>query len=125
MQKPRILLLAALLPLLGCATAINNTKAEDPQAMNPFAERYIKLVLGMGDHDADYVDAYYGPPALRDEVKAAKPSLDQIYKDAVALRDELRATPVPHDEMLALRRTYLTRQTEALIARAEMLRGKT
>ena len=124
MQKPRILLLAALLPLLGCATAINNTKAEDPQAMNPFAERYIKLVLGMGDHDADYVDAYYGPPALRDEVKAAKPSLDQIYKDAVALRDELRATPVPHDEMLALRRTYLTRQTEALIARAEMLRGK-
>ena len=99
-------------------------KPEDPQAMNPFAERYIRLVLGMGEHDADYVDAYYGPPELRDQVKAAKPSLDQIYRDATALRDELRATPVPTDSMLALRRNYLTRQTEALIARAEMLRGK-
>jgi hypothetical protein len=125
MQKPRVLLLAAaLLPLLGCATAINTTKAEDPQAMNPFAERYIRLVLGMGEHDADYVDAYYGPPELREQVKAANPSLDQIYNDATALRDELRATAVPSDSMLALRRTYLTRQTEALIARAEMLRGR-
>ena len=92
--------------------------------MNSAAERYVKLVLAMGEHDADYVDAYYGPPQWREEVKAKKSTLDAIYGDAVRLRDELRATPEPADHMLALRRTYLTRQTEALIARAEMLRGK-
>ena len=26
------------------------------------AEEYVKLVLALGQHDADYVDAYYGPP---------------------------------------------------------------
>jgi len=97
---------------------------EDSKAMNPYADRYIRLVLGMGEHDTDYVDAYYGDPAVREQVKAAKPTLDQIYNEAIALRDELRRTTAPHDNMLALRRTYLTRQTEALIARAEMLRGK-
>ncbi|MBV9497596.1 MAG: hypothetical protein JOZ54_25390 [Acidobacteria bacterium] len=124
MQKPRALLLAAsLLVLAGCTTtATMNT--EDSKAMNPYADRYIRLVLGMGEHDTDYVDAYYGDPAVREQVKAAKPTLDQIYNEAIALRDELRRTTAPHDNMLALRRTYLTRQTEALIARAEMLRGK-
>src|SRR5438874_12716899 len=29
--------------------------------MNTIAERYVKLVLAVGQHDADYVDAFYGP----------------------------------------------------------------
>src|SRR3989339_446234 len=34
----------------------------DPGAqMNTVAEAYVKLVLDVGQHDADYVDAYYGP----------------------------------------------------------------
>ena len=31
-------------------------------AMDTIAEQYVKLVLALGQHDADYVDAYYGPP---------------------------------------------------------------
>lgn len=54
-------------------------------AMNAFAERYVKLVLAVGQHDADYVDAYYGPPEWRKEAEAAKRSLDVIDKDAAAL----------------------------------------
>ena len=34
--------------------------------MNDAAERYVKLVLALGEHDPDYVDAYYGPPEWRD-----------------------------------------------------------
>ena len=37
--------------------------------MNDAAERYVKLVLSMGEHDADYVDAFYGPAAWREEVR--------------------------------------------------------
>ena len=29
--------------------------------MNGIAEKYVRLVLALGQHDTDYVDAYYGP----------------------------------------------------------------
>ena len=32
--------------------------------MRDLAERYVRLVLGIGHHDPDYVDAYYGPGRL-------------------------------------------------------------
>ena len=88
------------------------------------AERYVKLVLSVGEHDADYVDAYYGPPQWRDEVRATKASLDQIHAGALALREELRATARPTDRMAELRMVYVLRQTEALMARVEMLKGR-
>ncbi|ABZ74885.1 conserved hypothetical protein [Shewanella halifaxensis HAW-EB4] len=37
------------------------------QALNQFAERYIKLVLAVGQHDCYYVDAYYGPEEWQKE----------------------------------------------------------
>jgi hypothetical protein len=92
--------------------------------MTPLAERYVKLVLAMGEHDADYVDAFYGPAAWREEVRAAKTSLDDIATQAVALHAELAALPKSDDPMLRLRHDYLERQTSALIARTEILRGK-
>src|SRR3954447_7346760 len=117
----KILTLLSVVVLSACSTSTTTT-APDP--MNAASERYVKLVLALGEHDTDYVDAYYGPPEWRDEVKAAKRSVDAIHDDAVALDKELRALPKPSDEMLALRREYLARQTEALIARAEMLKGR-
>jgi len=116
----KILTLLAVVLLAACGS----TTATAPLSMNTQSERYVKLVLALGEHDTDYVDAYYGPPAWRDEVKAKKLTVDQIHTDAVALDNELRAMAKPSDEMLALRREYLARQTEALIARAEMLAGK-
>jgi hypothetical protein len=94
-----------------------------PHDMNAISERYVKLVLALGEHDADYVDAYYGPPEWREELKAHKQSLDEIRAGAVAVIAELKSkTPV--DNMQALRLKYLRRQTEALLARVDMLRGK-
>jgi hypothetical protein len=110
---------AGALLLHGCTTM----KPAD-SSMNAAAEHYVKLVLAVGEHDADYVDAYYGPPAWRAEAKETKRSLAEIHTDAFGLRDALHATAVPSDAMLALRRNYLTRQTEALLTRVEMLEGK-
>lgn len=92
--------------------------------MSSAAERYVKLVLAMGEHDTDYVDAYYGPPEWREEVRTENPALPVIHARAVALRGDLAALPRPDEPLLALRRDYLQRQTEALIARAEMLQGR-
>lgn len=92
--------------------------------MNDAAERYVKLVLALGEHDSDYVDAYYGPPEWRDEVRHAQRSLPQIRAAAEALRESLAGLARPADEIEALRLDYLRRQTEALIARAEILGGR-
>ena len=40
--------------------------------MNTIAERYVKLVLAVGQHDADYVDAFYGPPSGRPRPSGAR-----------------------------------------------------
>ncbi|HYC59994.1 MAG TPA: hypothetical protein VEK79_10575 [Thermoanaerobaculia bacterium] len=92
--------------------------------MNDSAEQYVRLVLAMGEHDGDYVDAYYGPPEWRDAVRDAKLSLPQIQEHALALREQLAAIPRPAEMIASLRLDYLRRQTDALIARVEMLEGR-
>ena len=52
-----------LLPL--ALVACRPTPAADPSALDAVARRYVVLGLGLGRHDANYVDAYYGPDSLR------------------------------------------------------------
>ena len=103
------------------------------QAADPFkdvAERYVKLVLAVGQHDADYVDAFYGPPEWRKEAEAAKLPLDAIDQQAAALEPAIAAVLDRAaawraiGELWALRRQYLVRQVAALRARVAMLQGK-
>jgi hypothetical protein len=110
-----------LLCLAGCATT---TMTDSKRDLDSAAERYVKAVLALGEHDADYVDAYYGPPEWRAEVRAAKPSLEEIETRARALELELTAMPKASDSMLMLRQEYLRRQTASLVARTEMQRGR-
>ena len=100
--------------------------------MNALAERYVRLVLAMGQHDADYVDAFYGPPEWRKEAEAAKVPLAAIDASAGELATALAqvapsgqgASPnAAEDELVRLRHQYLTRQLEALRARVRMLSG--
>lgn len=93
--------------------------------MNEQAERYVKLVLALGEHDPDFVDAYYGPPGWREDVRTTRPSLPFVHAAAIVLRDELLALGTPPDPLEALRLGYLRRQTESLIVRAEILLGRT
>src|SRR5690606_14819840 len=101
-------------------------QAADAGRMDAVAARYVKLVLALGRHDAGYVDAYYGPPAWKEEAAAAKRSLDDIDREAAALLAELGSPPSgagPEDPAL-LRHAYLARQIEALRARVAMLQGR-
>jgi hypothetical protein len=92
--------------------------------MNALAERYVKAVLALGQHDADYVDAYYGPPAWKEEAQAGKVDLDTIAARARAVRADLKSVPQGGDEMSRLRWQYLDRQLSALEARIRMLKGE-
>jgi hypothetical protein len=92
--------------------------------MDSAAQTYVRLVLAMGLHDADYVDAYYGPPEWKKDVEARKSSLDEIAQQAASVRAQVVAIPPATDEMSRLRREYLDRQLSALLARVRMLKGE-
>ena len=53
--------------------------------MNAVAERYAHLVLALGQHDPDYVDAFYGPAEWKTRVEKEKKSLDAIGAEAAEL----------------------------------------
>ena len=107
------------------AAAATTLRMRAGHDMNTLGERYVRLVLAMGQHDADYVDAYYGPAEWRKEADAQKLPLDEITARAAALANDIAAAapPATADELTRLRHDYLARQLEALRARAAMLAG--
>src|SRR5580658_6646418 len=72
--------------------------------MNALAERYVKLVLALGVHDAAYVDSYYGPPEWQAEATAAKAPLAEIAAQAERLSALVTASPPADraDELVVL-----------------------
>ncbi len=126
-MRHKIILAAAAscLAATGCTTG---SPAVDSQAvsarLDSISEPYVKLVLALGKHDADYVDAYYGPPEWRSAVDSAPVALPAIAARADSLIGLLDSIPEPGDEMLGLRRSYLRTQLGALAARVSMLEGE-
>jgi hypothetical protein len=106
--------------------AASAQRAEKSSPMDTIAERYVKLVLALGQHDADYVDAYYGPPEWKSDADSHKRTLPDIRSET---RQVIAAIPPltdadRRDEIVVLRHEYLHRQLEALDARARMLEGE-
>ena len=81
-------------------------------------------MLALGQHDPDYVDAFYGPAEWKKQAEKEKKSLDAIGAEAAELSATLARTSNAGDEMLKLRREYLQKQISALAARVRMLRAK-
>lgn len=102
---------------------------QEPPSMDPTlsldaaGEEYVKLALAMGQHDPDFVDAYYGPPEWKEEMEAANKSLVEIRSEAGSLL--AKTTEIEGgDDMTQLRRKHLVRQLEAMIGRFDVLEGK-
>jgi hypothetical protein len=117
--------------LCGCAAGeaeepiVNPVTATQNDGLDGISESYVRLVLAMGRHDADYVDAYYGPPEWKQEAEAESLTRAEIRTRATALRAALDdAPPAETDRMLQLRHNFLGRQIDSLIARVDMLQGK-
>jgi hypothetical protein len=93
--------------------------------LNTIAEPYVKLVLAVGQHDADYVDAYYGPKEWSEEAKTEKKPLNDIKEAALLIKTTLDGINIPRNEnILHLRHQYLQKQISSLISRVEALNGK-
>lgn len=110
-----------LLPIAAICAACATGQGD----MNSIAERYVQLVLAVGQHDPNFVDAYYGPPEWKAAAEAAgKRPLDELRAEAERLKTQATAIAAPEDPLEALRREYLRTQLGAVAARIRMLSGE-
>ncbi|NQV76625.1 MAG: hypothetical protein HQ491_11310 [Bacteroidetes bacterium] len=81
-----VLLSFTLLFLLSCA---KKEQKSETQLINSLAENYVRLGLTIGQYDADFVDAYYGPDSLKPAISKS----DIFPKDSLLnLVTELRSS---------------------------------
>lgn len=98
----------------------SETIAEAPApSVDELAERFVRLGLGVGLHDQNYVDAYHGPDEWLEAAKASNPSISDLKTEAVAIIEGLSA-PADSDPRAAA----LRRQTVAALARLRMAEGE-
>lgn len=115
-----------LLALLILATSGGTVVAEPATnaSVDEIAPRYVKLVLALGQHDPDYVDAFYGPAEWKSEAAKEKRPLEAIAAEAKELQEQLARIPSATAEIDRLRHEYLGKQLSALDARVKMLQGE-
>ena len=94
-------------------------------SMARISREYVRLVLAIGHHDPDYVDAYYGPADIKAEADGAKLSLDDLQKTVHTVNEWVKGVPADGpDELSRLRHQYLLKQLSAMGARIRMLKGE-
>lgn len=98
--------------------------------MNNIAIDYVKLVLNIGQYDADFVDAYYGPEEWRADLKSNLQFDSAAFKNLSMQTDELlneleSLGEYKADELETLRFRYLYKQLLACKTKIFMLNGVT
>ncbi|MFK8015352.1 MAG: hypothetical protein AB8G17_07910 [Gammaproteobacteria bacterium] len=111
---------AALLLSFGGCTGSPTFKVAN---LDLYGERFVRLALDLGQHDADYVDAYHGPEQWQRDAAKEKRALAQIRLSAETSARSLRAARVRGGQNKR-RREHLARQFEALAFRSRMLMGE-
>lgn len=93
------------------------------RSLSRWAADYVNLALAVGRHDANFVDAYYGPKAWRQVAEAGEPRpLAELRAEAAGLLDSVAAADLQEGE--ALRRDYLLGQLGAMAAHLARLDGQ-
>jgi hypothetical protein len=120
----RAIALGCVVLWMAAAPPQRGAPAVSADPMSTISREYVRLVLALGKHDRDYVDAYYGPDDLKKEAEAAGLALDAIGERAGALIERVKKMPAGGDELSLLRKQYLEKQLGALSARVRMLKGE-
>ncbi len=128
-MKYRDIFVVAALMVSGCASSSDADlyvlAAAPVMAVGDIANAYIKLTLEAGTHEAEYVDAYYGPAALQSAAKANPRSLAALIADARRLTTAIDETlPQISNEADRRRALALRGMLVAADTRLQMLQGK-
>jgi hypothetical protein len=92
-------------------------------SLSDWAFDYVNLVLAVGRHDANFVDAYYGPEAWKRVAEAGEPRpLSELQDEAQRILEGVAASELLAEE--AVRQDYLLGQLEAVAAHLARLAGQ-
>jgi hypothetical protein len=100
------------------------TPQEQADSIDQIARDYVRMTLEIGTHEEGYVDAYYGPPELKQAAEAAPRPLPVLAQEAASLQARLQAIPTPADRLVQRRREFLDAQITAARTRMRMRQGE-
>ncbi len=127
------LAVAACLALTGFhAAAASNQPAGAPDlvgvkpanALDRISDDYVMLSLAMGEKEAGYVDAYYGPRQWAEAAKSDPRDLAELGHDISRLLERLEGLPTSDNAAIEARKRFLAAQLEAARTRHAMISGK-
>lgn len=134
-MKKKIIFLVTSSLIISAYTAENNINSETTlskeqleadKILDPLALEYIKLSLEMGEKEAGYVDAYYGPAIYKEEAQKSERDLAALGSAIDDLKSQIEA--ISSDDLSALsqrRKDFLIAQLTAAQTRHKMLSGET
>ena len=112
-MRPLCYLALALL----CSACTKEAAPDFSARLDPIAEQYVRLALALGEHDSDYVDAYFGPAEWRDVAREEALPLPEITAAAEALVARLQAVDAANaEQLLRLRHNFLLTHLQSLAA---------
>lgn len=111
-----------MLWLLSCG---EKTALDDAAKLNALATQYVKLGLTIGQYDADFVDAYYGPDSLKPTgtVRAVFPK-DSLLSAVANLNGALKAFDSHGTDTVARRAEWMQAQLKAFERRIKIFSGE-
>ncbi len=119
--------LAAML-LSACSSMPPVTEAAPTAApvssIDLISSDYVKLTLELGEQEAGYVDAYYGPPDWALAAKAKPRDMRELGNGIVDLMLRLDGLPPSDDALVEARKRFLSAQLEAALTRHAMMQGE-
>ena len=117
-----VLLPFILLFLLSCAKKEQKTEA---QQLNYLAENYVRLGLTIGQYDADFVDAYYGPDSLKTAIsKSSIFPKDSLLNLVTELRTSLKNSTEKLNDSSKVRARWMSQQLLAFDRRIRIYSGE-
>lgn len=117
-----VLLPFILLFLLSCAKKEQKTEA---QQLNYLAENYVRLGLTIGQYDADFVDAYYGPDSLKPAIsKSDIFPKDSLLNLVTELRSSLKNSIEKLNDSSKVRARWMSQQLLAFDRRIRIYSGE-
>ena len=132
MTRKIFIILLVITALTGCAAvsepigaSIAATQAAQPNradGLDEIVSAYLGLTLEAGTHEAEYVDAYYGPAEAKTAAETKPRSLAILQADATALiakLDQAEIAPEQRRRANALRGMIVAAET-----RLQMLQGR-
>ena len=117
-----VLLPFTLLFLLSCAKKEQKSEA---QQLNSLAENYVRLGLTIGQYDADFVDAYYGPDSLKTAIsKSSIFPKDSLLNLVTELRTSLENITEKLSDSSKVRARWMSQQLLAFDRRIRIYSGE-